>query len=202
MADRWWARGLLFENCNCQLVCPGHLSFKQRCTYERCIGHWSIHIEEGSYGELTLAGLNAVIVTEGPQVMISGGWTQAIYLDERADEAQRQALEGLFVGRAGGTWAVLAQFVSTRLETRYVPIHFQDEGRRKKMWIDGCFDSAVEAIKGADRGREAVLGNVYNQIFASTQVLALGTTRYTDQGLALATAGSHALYSPFSWSGP
>ncbi len=24
----WRAKGLLFENSNCQLVCPGHMSFR------------------------------------------------------------------------------------------------------------------------------------------------------------------------------
>lgn len=48
LGKKWWAKGLLFENCNCQVVCPGHVSFKQLCTHERCLGHWSIHIEEGN----------------------------------------------------------------------------------------------------------------------------------------------------------
>jgi hypothetical protein len=200
--DRWCAKGLLFENCNCQLLCPAHLSFKQRCEHERCIGHWAIHIEEGRYGSLTLDGLNAFIVGDSPQLMISGGWTQAIYLDERAGEAERRALEQIFTGQAGGSWAVLAQFVSTRLETRVVPIHFKDEGRRKAMWIDDCLDTTVEAIKGADPAQEAVVANVFNQIHASTQVLAFGTTRYADRGLAMTTSGTHALYSRFSWAGP
>jgi hypothetical protein len=201
-AERWWARGLLFENCNCQLLCPAHLSFKQRCQHERCVGHWAIHIDQGRYGMLSLDGLNAFIASDSPQLMISGGWTQAIYLDERADEAQRRALEQIFTGRAGGTWAVLARFVSNRLETRAVSIRFEDEGRRKAMWIDGCLETAVEALKGADPAQEAVLANVFNQIHASTQVLALGTTRYADRGFALTTSGTHALYSRFSWAGP
>lgn len=92
-AERWWTKGLLFENCNCQLVCPAHFSFKERCQYERCLGHWAIHIDEGRYGTLALDGLNAFVMGDSPQLMISGGWTQAIYLDERADDAQRRALE-------------------------------------------------------------------------------------------------------------
>jgi len=32
----WFARGLLFENCSCQIVCPGHVHFDQLCTHERC----------------------------------------------------------------------------------------------------------------------------------------------------------------------
>ncbi len=142
------------------------------------------------------------IVTDSPQVMLSGEWTQAIYVDERADEEQRQALDTILTGRAGGPWAVLARFVSPRLETRYVPIHFADEGRRKRMWMDGLLDTTVEVIKGADKAQEVRLENMFNQIHAPTQVLAFGTTRYRDRGLGLATSGTHALYSRFSWTGP
>jgi len=199
---RWWAKGLLFENCNCQLLCPAHLSFKQRCEHERCVGHWAIHIRDGRYGGLALDGFNAFIVNDSPQLMISGGWTQAVYIDARAGEAEGRELEGIFTGQSGGPWAVLARFVSRRLPTRFVPIHFKDDGRRKAMWIDGCLETTVEAIKSADPAQEAVLENVFNQIHASTQVLALGATRYADRGMTLTTSGTHALYSRFSWAGP
>ena len=46
----WRLNGTLIENCNCTLVCPGHMSFKQLCTHERCIGAWGVRIEEGRYG--------------------------------------------------------------------------------------------------------------------------------------------------------
>ena len=57
----WWAEGLLFENCNCQIICPAHLSFKQNCTFERCLGYWAIRFEEGTYGEVPLGGLMALL---------------------------------------------------------------------------------------------------------------------------------------------
>ncbi len=136
------------------------------------------------------------------QLMIDGDWTQAIYLDDRANESQRNALERVFTGGAGGTWAILARFVTNRLDTRVVPIRFEDAGRRKSMRIEGCFDTTIDAIRGAEKGREAVLDNVSNQIHASTQTLALGTTRYADRTLAFDTTDTRALYSRFSWSGP
>ena len=100
--EQWWAKGLLFENCNCQLLCPGHISLNNRCTYERCIGYWAIHIEDGSFGRIPLKGLTAVILNEGPQRMIEGGFTQAIYIDDMADNPQRTALDQIFRGQAGG----------------------------------------------------------------------------------------------------
>ena len=53
----WWAKGLLFENCNCQVACPGHMHFSNKCTHERCIGYWALRMDEGSYSEVYLAGL-------------------------------------------------------------------------------------------------------------------------------------------------
>jgi hypothetical protein len=175
------------------------MSFKQLCTYERCIGHWAVHIEEGRYGEVALDGQNAVILYDTPQHMITGGWTEVFYLDERSDEAQRKALETIFSGRAGGPWEVLARFVAKRLQTRFVPLRFEDGGRRKRMWVEPLFDTSIEAIRGKDKSKEAVMYNVFNQIHGSEHVLARGQTRCSDKEFLISLEDSHALYSRFSW---
>lgn len=197
---KWYAKGLLFENCSCQLVCPGHFSFKQLCTHDPCLGHWSIRIEEGLYGDTPLNGLNAVILFKTPRLMISGGWTEMFLVDERADNVQRDAIEHILSGRAGGAWAVLARFVAKRLETRFLPIHFVDNGRVKRMWADGVFDTSIESLRGVDRSQDVVLENMFNQIHAPTQTLAFGSTSVREGELEMDLKGSHALFSHFSWS--
>ena len=52
------------------------------------------------------------------------------------------------------------------------------------------------------RCQEAVLANVFNQIHAPTQVLALGKSRCTDRRLPFTTEDTHALFSKFSWKAP
>lgn len=198
-ATKWWAKGLLFENCNCQLICPGHMSFKQQCTHERCMGHWAIHIDEGRYGNVPLNHLNMVILYDAPQKMYEGGWTEAFYIDERANDQQREALETIFSGQAGGPWKILSMFVSERQQTRYVPIHLEDNGRQKKMWIDGYFNTTINAIRAKDDKGEVVLSNLFNQIHSSQQVLARGETRGTDGAFDIKNKDTHALYSTFSW---
>jgi len=197
----WWAKGLLFENCNCQLICPAHISFKQNCTHERCTGYWAIRFEEGVYGDIPLRGLGAVVLFETSQRMYEGGWIEGLYLDENADESQREALETILKGNAGGPWAILARFVETWLETRTVGLKFEDEGRKKTLSVEGLFETRIEALKG-NPGPEAVLVNLYNTIHGPTHVLARGSSRCADRGLAIATEGTHALYSQFSWQGP
>ena len=198
--EKWWIKGLIFENCNCQVVCPAHFSFKQLCTYENCIGHWSIHIEEGEYEGTPLNDLNVIILFHTPQLMFSGGWTEALYIDHRADDNQRTAIERILTGKVGGPWVVLSRFVSKRMETRYLPIHFEDLGRVKKMWADGFFETSVTNLRGTDPNQEVVLENLFNQIHGKTHVLAKGATRYEDGEMVLSTEGTHALSSKFSWS--
>ena len=195
----WRATGLLFENCNCQLLCPAHVSFKQACTNERCLGHWTIRVDEGHYGDVDLAATTGVIVYDTPQLMYTGGWTQACYIDERATGPQRTALDDILSGGAGGPWAVLGRFVATRLETQYVPMRFEDDGRVKRLTIPDMLDTTVTAIRGADGEAEARLENLHNVIHGPTQVLARGRTRCTDRVFDFENERTHGLYSRFSW---
>ena len=200
LVSAWWAKGLLFENCNCQVVCPGHVHFSNKCTRERCIGYWAIRVDEGSYADVDLAGVTAVIAYDSPQHMISGGWTEAIIIDVRASGAQRTAVENILTGRAGGPWEVLDQFVERRLLTRTALIEIADEHAVKRVVIEGLLESTIENIQGWDRNQPVTLMNMFNQIHDSTQVIAQGDTSYDDGEIVFKSEGTHALHSHFDWS--
>lgn len=195
----WWARGLLFENCNCQLVCPGHMHFDQLCTHDRCVGYWAIRMDDGTFGEVSLVGLKAVVAYDCPRHMIDGGWTEVIVIDQAASPAQRQAVEAILTGRSGGPWAVLSRFVGRWQDTRFLPIEFADDGTTKTARIPGLLEAAVTQIRGRDRTQPVVFQNIFNQIHASTQVLATGTTQYDDGVIRFSNQKTHGLLSNFHW---
>jgi hypothetical protein len=195
----WWARGLLFENCSCQLVCPGHIHFDQLCTHDRCVGYWAIRMDDGRFGEVSLADLKAVIAYDSPQHMMDGNWTEVIVIDQAASAAQRQAVEAILTGRAGGPWAVLARFVGRWLDTRFLPIDFADDGVTKRARIPGLLEAAITRIRGRDRAQPVLFQNIFNQIHASTQVLATGVTEYDDGIIKIRNQRTHGLFSNFDW---
>jgi hypothetical protein len=195
----WSARGLMFENCNCQLVCPGHMHFSQSCTHERCLGYWAIRVDEGRYGEVPLAGLRAVIAFDAPQRMIDGHWTEVVIIDETASPAQRSALDTILRGQAGGSWGLLAKFVSRWLETRYLPIQFTHEDSTHQAVIPGVLATTVSNIRGRDRSAPVTFENIFNQIHGASQVIALGSTSYDDGVIRIATEKTHGLHSRFEW---
>ncbi len=193
------ARGLILENCSCQLVCPGHIHFDQLCTHDRCLGYWALRFDEGDLVGVPVAGCRAVLIFDSPRHMIDGNWTQTIVIDESASPDQRRAIETVLSGKAGGPWAVLAPFVGRALETRYLPIHIECDGRAGSIRIEGLLDASLEAIRGRDRSQTVRFENMFNQIHAPTQVIARGSTRYDDGTIAMTNAGTHGLWSEFDW---
>jgi hypothetical protein len=200
----WWARGLLFENCACTLVCPGHMHFSQLCTHERCKGYWALRFDDGVFGDVSLAGVRVVIAFDTPQRMIDGNWTQTIIIDQSATAEQRRVIDTILSGKAGGPWAKLAPFVGTAQPTEFRVIEIVDEGATKRVSIADRLKGIVTQIRGRDRSKPVLFENCFNQIHAPTQVLALGDTEYRDEAIVIRNEGSHGLFSMFDWavSGP
>ena len=94
--------GGLFDVCKCKIPCP--CEFAQEPTYGDCKGVLAYHIRRGNYGKVPLDGLNAI----GLRSFEGNIWAGAtkinlgFFFDERADKEQRNALQMIFSGRAGG----------------------------------------------------------------------------------------------------
>lgn len=102
----WAISGTYLESCNCDPICPcrrigGHSG--GRSTYGVCLGALSWLIKEGIAGEVDLSGLAVVLASRYDDDEEGSPWSYYLYLDERADERQRLALEAIYTGRLGGT---------------------------------------------------------------------------------------------------
>ncbi len=102
----WRISGTYLEACNCEAICPCRRIGGRaggRSTYGICLGSLSWQIETGAAGGEDLSGLRAVLANRYDDDEAGSPWSFVLYLDERADERQRAALEGIFLGRLGGT---------------------------------------------------------------------------------------------------
>src|SRR6185312_8303935 len=92
--NKWRITGQYFESCNCELLCPCLLSHAQaRPTEGHCDVVLATHIDQGDYDEIDLSGLNAVQALTTPGPMAQGNGALELYLDARANAAQRAGLE-------------------------------------------------------------------------------------------------------------
>ncbi|HEU5367058.1 MAG TPA: DUF1326 domain-containing protein [Ktedonobacterales bacterium] len=200
----WQIAGDYFENCNCAVVCPCLFSPAAPLTAQPTVGACEVafgfHIEQGRYGPVALDGLNIALIARTPGPMAAGNWSVALYLDERADEQQRQALQAIFTGSVGGPLANLAPLISTVLGVKTAPITFQKVGKRRSVEIPDTLHLAVHAVPSLSADAEIWASNAHP--FAPNVALAVGDEQsiWEDYGMRWDNSGKNGHYAPINWS--
>jgi hypothetical protein len=100
--QKWSLKGQWFDVCRCAIPCP--CSWAQPPDDDFCEGILLWHIQQGHYGNVKLDGLNVAMLGSfrGNVWDKASDFKDAIFMDERADEPQRAALQSVFSGQAGG----------------------------------------------------------------------------------------------------
>src|SRR6187549_1654595 len=105
MAKTWQLKGKVLVACNCDWGCP--CNFNALPTTGKCEGDWTWHVEDASFADITLDGLNFSVYVNWPGGSHEGNGEGLGLIDGRADVAQRGAIERLLEGKIGGPWQVL-----------------------------------------------------------------------------------------------
>ncbi len=202
---RWHIRGEYFENCNCDVVCPCLFSTNAPMTSSPTEGPCEVpfvwHIDEGSYGDTALDGLNVAAMLRTPGPMGEGNAKVALYVDDRADEAQNAALTAIFSGAAGGPMGLLAPLVSEVLGVRSVPITFTKDGTRRSAQIGAVGSLAVRATPNISEG-DAIWASNAHPFAPDGVALAIGDegSVISDYGMSWDNSGKNAHFAPIAWS--
>ena len=109
MDTQWKVAGTYFEACNCDAACP--CVFTSPPTHGDCNALLGWHINQGTFADIHLDGLNAALFVYTPGHMLQTKWKVALYVDERADAKQQDALTKIFSGAAGGHLAALVPLI-------------------------------------------------------------------------------------------
>ena len=205
---KWHVNGDWFDVCKCNIPCPCY--FAQPPSSGDCEGVLAWHVRDGHYGEVSLAGLNVMAlgafegnVWEGAKAEIG------IFIDERADERQREALEMIFGGRAGGWPAEFANLIGEVRGIEYARIDFEVAGDLAswRAEIPGTVLASGDALTGpTTRPGERV--QVHNPPGSEVGPGAIATqgrataNRAEAFGFRWDWAGRSSKHMRFDWSGP
>lgn len=153
----WFVEGLEFGSCNCDYGCP--CQFEARPTHGDCRGFEVVRIDRGHFGDVTLDGLKVALVYAWPGAIFEGNGAYQPIIDERADEAQRQALVKILHGEEteeGAThWWVYHAMSTTVHPPLFKPIEFtvDVEARTARVLIPGCLTSVGTPITSPSTGQ-------------------------------------------------
>jgi hypothetical protein len=202
---KWKLSGDYFENCNCNVVCPCLVSpnapLTARPSHGVCDVALVFHIDNGSYDNVSLEGLNVAVIVHTPGPMAEGNWTLAAYIDERADDQQTAALGAIFGGAEGGPMAAFADLVGTHLGPKKVAINYAISGKVRSAQIPGILGMAVEPLPTMHPSGEtwAAIGH---PVAPDKMALAVGSSgsTFADHGMRWDNSGRNGHYAPISWS--
>ena len=155
----WRIKGREFANCNCDYGCP--CQFNALPTHGNCEAAVGFQIDEGHFGDVKLDGLRAAGIYSWPGAVHEGNGTMQLIVDEKADEAQRDALLRIMRGEETEPmttmWSVYAAMTTTILDPLFKPIDFEVdvEARTARLSVPGVIEGSGEPI------RNPVTGNIH-----------------------------------------
>ncbi len=201
MAEKWQLQGKVLVACNCDWGCP--CNFNALPTTGKCEGGWTWHVEHGSYGDVTLDGLNFSVYANWPGAIHEGNGEALILVDERADAGQRNAIDVLLEGKSGGPWQILG-WTWPKMHGPYaVAYEVAFDGINTRLRCGEHVEVECGPIKNPVSGVEAHPGVVLPEgiILKSAQ---LGATKRfrVSKGVEYDHSGKYMAVGPFEYSWP
>ena len=208
MAQRWRITGDFVDFCKCSVPCP--CTFGRPPTEADCEGIIGYRVREGTYGDVDVSGLNLVGVVrfEGNIWDEDTRMDMGMIMDARADDAQREALQMIFGGQAGGWPKFFAEnMLGNMLGMEVAPIELEidDDLGSWRLRVAGKAEGACELLTGpTSRGeRLAVMHPPGSEVGPGQGAATYGitTTEKVDVfGLSWERSGRSSKHIPFVWT--
>ena len=205
----WHLAGDWFDICSCDIPCP--CEFAQAPTDNACQGLLAWHVRSGRFGEVKLDGFNLLALGSFTGNIWAGEAKVAmgLFVDERADAAQREALQVVFSGQAGGWPATFAANIGEFRGIEFAPIGFEiaDDLAHWRAEIPGRIVGRAEALTGPTTppGKRVQTINPPGSEVGPGQVATWGRSleaRTEGFGFRWTGQSRSSKHIPFDWSGP
>ena len=150
MADQWQIKSYTYANCNCEANCG--CQFNLPSSHGYCQFVQGGRIVEGHFNTTPLSGLHWAWMIVWPGEVAEGGGSSQIVIDERADDAQREALEKIISGQVSvpgsSHFAIFHSMCDTLLPTLYLPIEFDMniEHRTARLRVRDLIEASGEPM--------------------------------------------------------
>ena len=155
----WEFKGREFVNCTCEYGC--NCQFNALPDKGHCHAVAGIQIDEGHHGDTRLDGLRIAAIFKWPGPIHEGNGEAIAFVDEAADDRQREALLKIMTGQDTDPFATMFAVYASTVTNMHAPV-FTDidfevdvEGRRARLRIADYVETDGEPIRNAVTGEES-----------------------------------------------
>jgi len=152
----WELKGPSLVNCTCDYGC--NCQFNGLPDKGHCHAVAGIQIDEGHYGETRLDGLRIAAIFKWPGAVHEGNGEALAFVDEAADDAQREALLKIMTGQDTAPFATMFAVYASTVTKMNPPVFTRIEldvdvdGRTGRISIPNYVETTGEPIRNKVTG--------------------------------------------------
>jgi hypothetical protein len=194
--------GRMLEVCSCETICPCFIA--ETPDGGTCDVTVAWNVDRGAVEGVDVAGCTIAVVAHIPGKPLDGKWRAAVYVDDRASEAQEKALLDVFTGKHGGAIADVAKLIGEVVGVERAAISFEADKRKGNLKIGDVADASIKFYLAKD-GSNATLSNTLFSGAPGSPVL-LGyapsyRAKHDGVGIDVELSDHNAVVSEFSFHG-
>ena len=201
----WNIKGRYMETCNCTFMCPCiGTNLTARPTEGDCKAAIAMQIEKGEKDGVTLDGISFIVLLYSPGAMADGDIKLGLIVDDKANEAQTDAIGAIATGATGGPMAALGPLVGEVAGIEKRPITFEVDGMNYAVKAGELIDQAITGVASASaEGEPIYLENTCHPV--SPRLALANATRSSFHAFGIdwddssGTRNGH--FASFAWNG-
>jgi hypothetical protein len=155
----WDIQGRELVNCTCTYGC--NCQFNGLPDKGHCHAVAGIQIEAGYYGQIKLDGLRIAAIFKWPGAVHEGNGEAIAFVDENADEKQREALLKIMTGQDTDPFATMFAVYASTVSKMNPPVftkidlELDIDGRKGRIFVKDYIDTKGEPIRNKVTGAES-----------------------------------------------
>jgi hypothetical protein len=194
-------KGSILEVCDCNVLCPCWIGEKP--DNGTCRASLAYHYDSGTIDGVDVSGLTIAFAAFIPGNVLDGDWRVAMFIDERATDAQYEALLSVHRGERGGPLADLVQLIGEVVSVERAPIGFAVKDGKGRLTVGAHIEADLEPYLGPTGEPTRLVESIFSTIPGSPAFVGKATSfrlKNEKLGLDLALSGHNAIQGSFSFA--
>ncbi len=193
--------GRILEVCDCKVLCPCWIG--EDPDNGTCRATVAYHYDKGMIDDVDVSGLTVAFAAFVPGNILQGDWRVIIFIDERAGDAQFEALAAVYRGERGGPLADFSKLFGDIVAIERAPIDFDVRDGRGSLKVGSTAYAELEPYLGPTGEPTKLVESIFSTIPGSPAFVGkAGTFRMHEQklGIDLDLSGRNAIQGFFTFS--
>ena len=190
------------EVCNCAPGC--NCNFGGFPDHGKCEALAAMQISEGTFGNVDLAGMKAIVAVKWPGAIHDGDGTAVVFIDDSASQDQVDGLATILTGQAGGMpWEILASTISSAVGPVVTPIQMTMNGRNSHFSIAGVLEAQMVPLRNPVTGEENEVHIVFpngGMIWNDGDIATTSVMHIEHEVITFDHHGQSGTFAPVDWS--